>query len=302
MKQVTQNAIDTHLKNVSTRINPDKIDEILNLPKQFRWYAAKQLLNYEEYQIVEITGIRKSAPKKFIKEYAQIAERFAQTLAYKSANFGRYQSTHPGQSVFPSHVKVRHSTGERYWRKFMSHDLYSDFFFSASDVNNFEFLIKILADEKPHKISFFDLEIYRGKVYDRNREFVYNNPLFKKVGFLFDRKDISITYGEMRYHIEDLQVFAAPSKNEELVKQIITAFQTRKRNAKKEAAFTTANMESVVVTIEDSVRAGNCEYGTKKFADQHFKKEMAENIPITAAMILKVRNDQYTRRAILAAL
>lgn len=297
MKTKTSDSIRVYLDSVGEKIDPSKIDEILNLPAQFRWYAANNLLNEHEKQVLEISGIRKSVPQKYNKEIVNIAKEEVRRMAYNNADFGRYRSTHYGCNSLPSMAKVRCSYGERYRRKYTSSDLYADYFFSVSEKNTFDFIYKIPCEDKLKKVSFFDL--HNTKCTDKI--FIYEDDLFRRLGFVFDRNELAVRYKKYEYHLQDYFLLNTPDKIREVVKKIILAFNQRKRFDKKELAFENLNMSQITVSIVDSIAAGNCERGTFDFANKYFKKELEENRPITAAMIWDKRKDTYTKMAIMKA-
>lgn len=302
MKTITENAINEFIANVKNKINARSIDSVLNLPSQFRWYAAKNILSENDFEISKLAGIRK-LPKDYNKVIVEIARNAVKRMAYKNADFGRYQSTHEGSNVLPENVRVRFSKGERYSKKYVSTDLYADYFFSVSDSNTFEYIIKTKKDEKQYKISFFDLEkyIYAFDSDRRKLDFIYNHPLFKKLNFEFDRKEIAVKWNGYEYHLNDAEVFNVQLSNKCTLAKIIKSFQNRKRIDKKNNVFNSLNLKEIVVTIQDSVKAGNCEIGTNNFANKYFKKELQANTPITGEMIISKANNDYTKRAILKA-
>lgn len=297
MKTKTNDAINAYAQSVVKNIDPSKIDEILNLPAQFRWYAANNLLNEHEKQVAEMTGIRKSLPQRYNKEIVKIAKEEVMRMAYNNSEFGRYHSTHYGCNSLPSMAKVRYSYGERYRRKYTSSDLYADYFFSVSEKNTFDFIYKIPCEDKLKKVSFFDLHNTKWT----DKIFIYEDDLFRRLGFVFDRNELAVKYKHYEYHLQDYFILNTPDKIREVVKKIIVAFNQRKRFDKKELAFESLNMSQITVTISDSIAAGNCERGTFDFANKYFKKELQENKPITADMIWDKKKDQYTKRAIMKA-
>jgi len=303
MKQVTETAVSIFLQSVKHQIKTSDIDAILNLPSQFRWYAAKELLNEYENEVIKLAGVRKTKPEKFNPVIAYFATIAIQHAAFCNADFGRFQSTHKGNNVLPEKVAVRTVKGERYQRRFTSIDLYADFFLSISDKNNFDLLIKSSANEKQHKISFYDLD---GKFLKQDAngvkfDFIFNHPLFKKCKFTFDRNQVAIIHNGDTYHIEESQVFCPIVNHAPLIKRVITAFQNRKRGYKKDHFFNSLNLSEIIMTFKDSIKSGNCEIGTKQFASTYFANELKENTPITAQMVWNTRKDEYTKRAILQA-
>lgn len=300
MKQITHDAITVYLKNVETEVNTSKIDSILNLPDQYRWYAANNLLNKHEIEVYKNAGGRKNKPDKFIDFFASLAKEAVQNMAYKKADFGRYQSTHTGNNSLPEDVKVRLEAGLRYSRKYTSNDLYADFFFSASDKNPFNFLIKLGLNEKIKKVSLFDLPI-SNYIDNKHFDFIYNSKLFKKAGLNFNKEQVSVKFKDFEYHIPTIRVFAPVADNENYVKEIILSFQNRKRAAKHQSKFFALDLSKIVVTVEDSIKAGNCEIGTLNFAKYNFNKEMKDNTPITGEMLWNKRQDNYVKRAIMKA-
>jgi len=303
MKQVTETALSIFLQSVKYQIKTSDIDAILNLPSQFRWYAAKELLNDYENEVIKLAGIRKTKPEKFNQIIAYFATMAIQHAAFYNADFGRFQSTHKGTNVLPEKVGIRTEIGERYQRRFTSKDLYADFFLSISDKDNFELLIKTSSSEKQHKISFYDLD---GKFLKQDAkgvkfDFIFNHPLFKKCRFTFDRNQVAILHNGDIYHIEQSQVFCMTENHEPIIKRVITAFQNRKRGYKKDHYFNALNLSEIIMTFEDSTKSGNCEIGTKQFASTYFANELKENTPITAQMVWNTRKDEFTKRAILQA-
>jgi hypothetical protein len=296
MKTIIENALNEYVNEVKNNINTSKIEEITNLPSKFRWSASKEFLTKSEIKVIEKTGVRKSEHKQWIQRYFDVAKTAIKYKSYHSSDFGRYQSTHAGNNVLPSQVSVRTEIGERYNKKYHSNDLYSDFFFVAQEDNPFNFMYKTPAMGKPGKLSFFDLSLTEGK-----EGFIFDHPLFKRCNFEFDKKEISVKLQGMEYHIQNVQVFSSQENNEKVIRSIISAFQNRKRNLKKDAAFNSLNLSEINVTINDSIKSGNCEVGTNSFATKYFANELKEGKEITAKMIWSVRKDEYTKRAIIQA-
>jgi len=301
MKQVTQNALSSYIENVKNGIKCQNIDLVLNLPANFRWYAANNLLTDNEKEVAKIAGVRKNTPDNYIPLYAKLAKSQCERKAYNIADFGKHQYIHTGENVLPEYVKILHKLGLRYSKKYTSTDLYANYFFSVNEKNTLEYLIKLGHSEKMQKVSFFDLEIKRqlidGKMYD----FIFNHSLFKKCKFAFDKKEIAVSIDNETYHIAQKEIYQEESKNAIVIKQIISAFQNRKRKNKKLNFFNNLNLSGIVVSIDDSIKAGNCKVGTSNFIAAHFKKEIENNTPITAEMVWNVRKDEYTKRTILQA-
>lgn len=300
MKTVTLNALDAYLAIIKSEINVNKIDEILNLPAKYRYHAAKSLLTTNEFEVIIKAGVRRNEPKKFSSFLAKLAENAVRQMSYSSADFGRYRYTHKGQNTLPSENNfLRYESGERYSKKYTSTDVYADYFFSIADNNNLDYLIKTSADKAARKISIFDLESYISHYENGVKfDFIYNNNLFKKVGFLFDKKEISVKWKGYEYHIEDYQVFQHPEKTKKLIIDIIKAFQSRKRIAKKEAEFLALPLNKIFVQKEDSLDSGNCPFGTNRFIESC---KIDGEFALRADVLLKIRNDNYTKRAILQA-
>jgi len=101
------------------------------------------------------------------------------------------------------------------------------------------------------------------------------------------------------YHVSHNQ--SAESVRTELTKR-----QTNARLAARNAyldAYLDANAARVFVSVEDSLSVGNCKPATESFRAQlaQVLQASGELGAVTAAVILKLRNDEYTRRACRAA-
>lgn len=68
-----------------------------------------------------------------------------------------------------------------------------------------------------------------------------------------------------------------------------------------------SDLSRVVVTFEDSIRAGNCQFGTEKFVNEllaRFKAQyprLRSLKRLKAKRLLEIRNDAFTQRAVIAA-
>lgn len=98
------------------------------------------------------------------------------------------------------------------------------------------------------------------------------------------------SHGE-RYHLN----YVSDSGNaQRQVREAVTAF--RKRRAEKIAI---TNPEQVWVQVEDSYNSGNCRSMTDSFAAEYLAKIGASGPVCTRAdLLLSVRDDSYTRRAV----
>ena len=56
----------------------------------------------------------------------------------------------------------------------------------------------------------------------------------------------------------------------------------------------------VHITVEDSIEAGNCEFGTQQFAEKHLSKEILDRGYITTKELWELRDkDWYNIRRVL---
>lgn len=107
------------------------------------------------------------------------------------------------------------------------------------------------------------------------------------------------------WHIDDLMpqtIAQAPARAAQAFAQRAAQKRQTARNAELDRVLSERGT-SIWVTVDDSTGAGNCPHGT-----DHFRKQLASRLgatgeigAVTAATILAVRDDSYTRRACRAA-
>lgn len=84
--------------------------------------------------------------------------------------------------------------------------------------------------------------------------------------------------------------------------QAVAAAADRRRNERIQSLMERADLTRIYVGIEDSVRAGNCRIGTEQFASAVREKIGGEIGAVRADVLLSIRRDSYTERAVRQAL
>lgn len=121
-----------------------------------------------------------------------------------------------------------------------------------------------------------------------------------------DLGGIFLSHGKEKYHVQDLVALLAAKTREEkraearqIERTAIGAF--RKRKTEKINVGRINNFRGYV-SIDDSVKSGNCVSMTEDFAREMYDKISAKGpCAVRADIILSERNDNYTRRAVMQA-
>jgi hypothetical protein len=112
----------------------------------------------------------------------------------------------------------------------------------------------------------------------------------------FDREAKALMLIEIsgeNYHVGPIKSAAAARA---AVKNAISAFRIRRAT---HVNLSDTTLEFVFVQLTDSTEAGNCESQSKRFAEQAFATIGAQgDCAVRADIILSLRNDSYTRRAV----
>lgn len=280
--------------------NLDQLNEVLTLPKRYRYSAAQQILSDADFLLYQnINGERKSLNKN-ISDVATIFENAFSKYVYNTTDFGRYQSTHRGDNVLPSKCRIRREYGERYKSKYTSTDLYSDYFFAVAH-NELIFRVKHPDWTKPktirpHKLS--NLMDGRFAIYEQhlNPSPIWEDERFKRLGFSFNHGENAIVTSEgFVYHIEQTDNWTGFNST---LHNVCGSAALRLKYQKDHKMFKKAIQDdTLMVTRQNSIEAGNCPIGTDNFINSHdYEKE-----EVSATQLWKVRKDTYVERAIMNA-
>lgn len=102
-----------------------------------------------------------------------------------------------------------------------------------------------------------------------------------------------------KYHCS-IEGIVTDKKARQCVRDAVRAFRKRRREL---VALKESGMDKVFVSLEDSLSSGNCETDSKYFAHHIWKKIGATGeCAVRADIVLAARNDNYTRRAVSAAM
>ena len=86
-------------------------------------------------------------------------------------------------------------------------------------------------------------------------------------------------------------------------RQAAAAATIRERQTRRNKAAALAGYRHVYIALDDSIRAGNCEAISKQFAAQAWRAIGAvAECAVRADVVLSLRDDCYTRRALGAAM
>jgi len=232
--------------------------------------------------------------------------------SYSVCDFGRKKRTHCGDSCLSPGMRTEsYDRGQNPWGgKWTHYDYYADYtLISPVNHGNNYSMYYVDADHNRHTVYVTQNYIKIGKEEPQRRRIatpktakfpvhIQRRILSAHVpGILsvdYDREEKSLMlvdgFGE-QYHLPEIQTVKY-AKN--CVKNAIAAF--RKRRAEK---VKIDMPEKIWVSVEDSYDAGNCHTETNRFAAEVMKKIGADgHVCVRADVILAIRNDNYTRRAV----
>jgi len=272
-------------------------------------------------------GIRSN---KILKKYSSLIsqdvpgyiEREISAMSYSSTDWGRLRKTYEGINIFHCDGIRTEDNGRGGYKKVVWH--YADFFvcfnkektkgyYKLSNGNSGIFSITKNGTCKP-----FDAVLIKpnsadsSKITGKNLSKIFNKYL--KLGLFelkFDKKQNTYMIVEKatneEYHISrNLINYKYTSAVKYIISNAISAFKSRRdeklRSEKTEKAkkYLETHLNSVFVSISDSKKAGNCDFGTRKFAEE-INIDLEKIGGVVAAEILENRNDQFTQRACIQA-
>ena len=305
--------------------NKSKLNQVLNFDvrKDFQWDAARIHLSTFEF-MVYISATAQPVDRvhsAFSKGQIIDLESVIKNYVYNCTDFGRTKNNHAGSNQLNLNPKVR-AVSFRYGgraSKYTGYDYYADYLFLASRTKR-EILYSAPWFEKPEKILLDRTNNPAAELYFKLKDKqVYNNQVrvsslnFKMGLICWDEKELAWRHGEELYHISptynDRGLWIDAGAIEDYKNYIFNQFYRRRRleveqkkKIKGELKFKEIAAR-VYVEYNDSIFAGNCESQTRAFREQYKKNEgiNTDEFAINGLYMLSIRDDSYTRRAIMQA-
>jgi hypothetical protein len=314
-------SVDTILKNY---YNESKLNQVLNFDvrKDFQWDAARIFLSEFEFEVYRnLTGLpsdrtRSSFSSKNIYELEEVVKN----LAYSKTNFGRSIHTFSGENKMslkpgPRSESFRYSGRQSY----TGYNHFADYLFLCSrekpeilfSHEGLEKPVKILLDKTNNPAAELYYRLYDSQNYNNQ---VRVSSLKFKMGLIFwNENELAWQHGKELYHIStsysERGLWIDRSKIEEYKNYIFSQFYQRRRLEVEQKKKIKGELQfkeiagRVYVEYSDSISAGNCESQTRAFREQYKKIEGidTDEFAVNGLYMLSIRDDSYTRRAIMQA-
>ncbi len=263
--------------------------------------------------------------KKYMNKQGRVPSRLEQVIknaSYYACDWGRLQKKNEGIKQFHCKGIRTEDNGKYGMKRVVWH--YADCYVAVNkDVTKAYYKLSdgqtgllsltksgafVFRGNKYRPIRRSESPVLRAHHIRRAAEKVCRGP----VHFAWDRTQksamfVDTTTGE-QYHFQPDNAAACRSGfYEKTFLNAVSAFRKRRnekaRLARFEAAkaFMNANKERIFVSLEDSRRAGNCDFGTKNFVSRTLQIDPEKVGAVTVGFILEKRNDSYTQRACVAA-
>lgn len=113
--------------------------------------------------------------------------------------------------------------------------------------------------------------------------------------------DLKTVYGWIirGYHVKAKTLQAARKKAAK-ARQLQLNSALKLRAQKSKTRYESEQYKSTWVTVDDSLKSGNCSTGTQQFL-KRIKREIGNVCAIRGDILLKMQDDYYTRRAVITA-
>lgn len=286
----------------------------LKLAKDWKYSVSQQVLSPVEHEIFckaeNISNPRESwigeGQKRKIISFVQ-ERAFENTKFSNRKNFKR-GSNKPEkikESKFVSHETIHYKGAYKRYTGYMQQSDFSVLFHRTKKqvMYNHEGLKSpVIVDLSAHERDFFPAfvhELTGQKIVDN----LYHASSFNFRGlpFKYDKIENSWSYRGFDYHLTNY-FFTEKSKNE-VERNIVKSFQKRKKEFIDNKTLM-SKAEKVMVKIEDSIKSGNCAHGTDVFRKNLISDGIIEEDQesINGKLLLSIRNDSYTRRAVNQAI
>lgn len=273
-KQNVETAKETRLKSHGHDQEMRRLEVVYSLPKDFQYDAAKQFgllswykynhngLSYKEDSLATNEAFRKA----FMDEI--------RSVAYRRTEWGRKQNIHSGSKVleFPATMNIQSCVK----RGYTCHDYYSDysvFFHRSKPIAIYSFdsgneTVVNFADPSDCPQTLF------GGIWH-----IARHPLFDKAirdgEMEWDMDEIAFRQGDEVYHIKQSQLYVTEEDGNKLFDAISRRFlawngskQERERKAELQKILDNPPNE-ILVCVQHSLAAGNCEVGTQQFRKRY---------------------------------
>lgn len=287
-------AEENRLSHYSHQQEMKNLKKVFQLPPDFRYSAAKDfgLLKWYKHKHngMSYQDDRLWNNDELTKEFIEEFER----IAYRKIDWGRKQNIRRGSRTLncPETMGIKSSL-KGGWT---SYDYYSDFsvFFNRK---NPEILFSY--DNKVFKINVIETPVSLMKY-----KHVADAEPFKSSNLVWDAKEIAFSLEDEVYHIKENEVYQTQEGVQKLFDRVSNALAQRVKEKKerKQRAELFANLpDSLVVSVQHSLNAGNCVVGTEQFRKRHGLTEKdAYTIAELKEKGVDFSNEMF-RRAILQA-
>jgi len=326
-ENVKQNIVRRHL-------NDTEVKNIANmkLAKDWKWGVAERVFNDDKINydlFCEYLNIPDPRNHQFSDKAKGFIENELSSYTFLNFDFGRKKNRDNGYNN-PRKIKsgnLQHENTFEYKGKHrgrLGSDLCPDYAVIFHRTQP-KIMYRLPWMDKPETMEFNLVPGIMGKVHElgavgelrfqlKGDEFLLteNNMLYRVSSFSF--KGLPITWNEEEkafqhpelgdYHVSKLWIYKQDIHYTK--ESILKAFQRRKEYNTKERNFL-ERAKQVFVTMQDSIQAGNCEIQTREFAKEvreRFFDEKPElgNVNLRGDTLLKMRNDNFTQRAVKRAI
>lgn len=280
--------------------------------KDWRYDIGRRMLSPMNFKIFKkYNNMADPRHQLFTDRERENMERVVREYAFNKFDFGRKKNIDSGEN-FPHHIKkgpLSHEESFQYrgnFRGYTGSYLYSDYAFVIHRADPFA-LYRIESMKEPAEIMLstkfpFEELSYQllGKCKENGKTRA-SHITFRGLPIDWDEKERAFRYKGYIYHIYPDQLWIENDSLYEFVRRIIHSFHSRKKYDEIENLKGKASQ--VYVTVQDSINAGNCKKQTLSFAEK-FRKEgqKVEDVTMRGDELLQIRNDQFTKRTINAAI